>query len=311
MKKIKKHIPVLLNESIKFLNIKKNGIYIDGTFGNGGHSVKILDHLGIKGVLYAIDRDPYAILSAKNIHDTRFNIIHDVFSRIPDYAKEKNIVGKVNGILLDLGTSLSQINNANRGFSFMHDGPLDMRMNPKIGISASQWLKTAKEKEIAFILKNFGEERFSKKIAHNIYYKNKINPITTTKELASIITKSIPLYNKFKHPATRSFQAIRIHINNEIEEIKTILKYVINLLIPGGRLLVISFHSIEDRIVKKFMIENSKTAQLPIGLPITEEQIKKIKIVKLKIIKKILPSKEEIIKNFKARSAVLRIAEKI
>ena len=311
MKKNKKHIPVLLNEVIKFLNIKKNGIYIDGTFGNGGHSVKILENLGIKGVLYAIDRDPDAVLSAKNIHDTRFNIIHGKFSKIFHYAKEKNIIKKINGILLDLGTSLAQIENSDRGFSFMNDGPLDMRMNPKTGISASQWLNKATEKEIAYILKNFGEERFSKKIAHAIYYNHKIHPIISTKKLANIIANSIPLYNPFKHPATRSFQAIRIHVNNEIEEIKKILKHSINLLNPGGRLLVISFHSIEDRIVKKFMTENSTTASFPIGLPITEEKIKKLKKIELKIIKKILPSKEEIIRNYKSRSAVLRIAEKI
>jgi len=282
MKNIKKHIPVLLNESIQSLNIKKNGIYIDCTFGHGGHTMKILEQLGKKGLLYAIDRDPDAIRLAKKIIDKRLNIIHGVFSKTLNYVQKRNIVGKVNGIFLDLGTSISQLNNADRGFSFMKDGPLDMRMNPQKGLSAAQWLHKAKKKEITLILKTFGEERFAKKIANEIFYKNKINPIIRTKELANLITKTIPIYNKFKHPATRSFQAIRIYINDEIAEIKKILQDSINLLTPGGRLLVISFHSLEDRIVKKFMIQHSKKASVPMGLPITEKKNTKTKSNKTK-----------------------------
>ncbi|MCW5196464.1 16S rRNA (cytosine(1402)-N(4))-methyltransferase RsmH [Buchnera aphidicola (Pemphigus obesinymphae)] len=305
-----KHIPVLLQESIHSLNIKKNGIYIDCTFGEGGHTKKILKKLGKNGKLYSIDRDPYAISEANKIKDHRFCIIQGLFSNILNYAKQKNIIGKINGIILDLGMSSLQLNNPTRGFSFMQDGPLDMRMNPKKGISAASWLNKAKENEIAFILKKFGEEKFAKHIAKSIFKQKKIKPILRTKELADLIAKSIPKYNKFKHPATRSFQAIRIYLNQEIEEINLVLNNALKILIPGGRLSIISFHSLEDRIVKKFIKKNSQKAQVPIGLPITEKKINQIKKIKLKIINRIFPSENEIYINPKSRSSILRVAEK-
>ncbi|CAL4042756.1 Ribosomal RNA small subunit methyltransferase H [Buchnera aphidicola (Pemphigus populi)] len=312
MKKInQKHIPVLLQESINSLNIKKNGIYIDCTFGEGGHSLKILEKLGKKGILYAIDRDPNAIIVANKIKDPRFHIIHGLFSNILHYAKKKNIFGKINGILLDLGTSYLQLNNPERGFSFMQDGPLDMRMNPTNGISAACWLNKAKRNEISSILKDFGEERFANRIAISILNQKKIKPILRTKELANLIKSCTPVYNKFKHPATRSFQAIRIYINQEIEEIKTVLINALKILIPGGRLSIISFHSLEDRIVKKFIKKYSQKAQVPLGLPITEKKLNALKKIKLKIIEKTFPSKNEIIFNPRSRSAILRVAEKM
>jgi 16S rRNA (cytosine1402-N4)-methyltransferase len=310
MEKNKKHIPVLLQESIHALNIKKNGTYIDCTFGEGGHSIKILEQLGKDGILYAIDRDPYAIVTASKITDPRFRIIHGLFSNMLDIAKQKNIIGKINGILLDLGTSSLQLDDPKRGFSFMKDGPLDMRMNPKTGISAACWLKIAKKNEISSILKNFGEEKFAARIAQSIVNQNKIKPILRTKELADLICSSTPIYNKFKHPATRSFQAIRIHINQELKEIKTALINALKILIPGGRLSIISFHSLEDRIIKKFMIEHSQKAQVPIGLPITEKKLNQLKKIKLNIIAKIFPSKHEIKLNPRSRSSILRVAEK-
>lgn len=309
-KRNQKHIPVLLQESINALNIKKNGTYIDCTFGEGGHSIKILEKLGKNGILYAIDRDPYAIIAASKIKDPRFHIIHGLFSNILDIAKQNNIIGKINGILLDLGTSSLQLDDPKRGFSFMKDGPLDMRMNPKKGISAAYWLKKAKKNEISLILKNFGEEKFAARIAQSIVNQNKIKPILRTKELADLICNSTPIYNKFKHPATRSFQAIRIYINQEIEEIKTALINALKILIPGGRLSIISFHSLEDRIIKKFMIKHSQKAQVPIGLPITEEKLNQLKKIKLKIIEKVFPSKNEIKLNPRSRSSILRVAEK-
>lgn len=306
-----KHIPVMKKELIQSLKIEENGIYIDCTFGAGGHSKEILKSLGKDGKLYSLDRDPLAISIGKNIQDSRFYIIHEKFSNLLNYAKNEKIMGKVNGIIFDLGVSSLQIDDYKRGFSFKKDGPLDMRMNPHSGISASDWLFKSDVKTIAFVLKNFGEEFFSKKIAIAIKNKNTKKKITSTKELSDIIKKSITIKNKFKHPAKRTFQAIRIYINEELEEIKKALDSTLKILKPGGRLLVVSFHSLEDRIVKKFMIKHSRKAIVPYGMPITEEKLKKLKKSKLKIINRILPTKNEIENNPRARSSILRIAEKI
>lgn len=309
MKQKIKHIPVMKEELIKSLKIKKNGIYIDTTFGMGGHSNEILKKLGKEGKLYSIDKDPNSIFIGKKIKDERFDIVHENFSNVLNYAKNKNIIGKVNGILFDLGVSSLQIEDKKRGFSFQKNGPLDMRMNPNYGISASDWLFKSSIKTISFILKNFGEERFSKRIAYAIKNYCKIKKITSTFELVDIIKKATPIKNKFKHPARRTFQAIRIYINQEFEEIKKGLENTLKILKPGGRLAIISFHSLEDKIVKNFMMHHSKKATVPYGLPITEKKIKKLKKCKLKIINRFLPTLEEIKKNPRARSSILRIAE--
>ncbi|MDU4093957.1 MAG: 16S rRNA (cytosine(1402)-N(4))-methyltransferase RsmH, partial [Pantoea sp.] len=205
-----KHTTVLLDEAVNALNIKEDGIYIDGTFGRGGHSRLILSQLGEQGKLFAIDRDPQAIAAAAAIDDPRFNIIHGPFSALADYVEARDLTGKIDGILLDLGVSSPQLDDAERGFSFMRDGPLDMRMDPTRGLSAAEWLLQAEESDIAFVLKTYGEERFAKRIARAIVERNRLQPMTRTKELAEVIAAATPIKDKFKHPATRSFQAIRI-----------------------------------------------------------------------------------------------------
>lgn len=305
------HNTVLLNETISSLNLKKNGIYIDATFGHGGHSKLLLSKLGPLGKLYAIDKDPIAIKIAKKIKDKRFKIIHNSFSQTIQYFSKNNLIGKINGILLDLGISSLQINNPERGFSFMKDGPLDMRMNPKIGIPASAWLLKSNFNEIKFILKNFGEEKFYKNIAYAIIKQNKKKPIQRTKELVDLINKVIPKKNFLKNPATRTFQAIRIFINNELEEIKLFLQDTLKLLTKKGRLSVISFHSLEDRIVKNFIKHYSSFPYSLKDIPFNTLEIKKYNNLYLKKIKKIFPNKKEIYRNPSSRSAILRIAEKI
>ncbi|USS94556.1 16S rRNA (cytosine(1402)-N(4))-methyltransferase RsmH [Buchnera aphidicola] len=301
------HIPVLLKKSIKSLKIKKNGIYIDTTFGFGGHSKEILKKINNYGKLYSIDRDPFSIKIAKKIKDKRFKIIHGLFSNIKKYCKKYNILKKVNGIIMDLGMSSMQLNNKNRGFSYKKNGPLDMRMNQKNGISASEWLIKTKEKKLSYILKKYGEERYHKKIAFNIIKNMKKKPIKKTCQLSKIILNSTPYYKISS--AKKTFQAIRIKINNELKELKKFLKKVLNVLAPKGRLSIISFHSLEDRIVKKFMFNYSrKFPNLPSSIPLTEKELKKInqKKKKIKIFKKIIPDKKEILKNYRSRSAILR-----
>lgn len=305
-----KHTTVLLDEAVNGLNIRPDGIYIDGTFGRGGHSRLILSQLGPEGRLIAIDRDPQAIAAAQAITDPRFSIIHGPFSSLESYAEERGLTGKIDGILLDLGVSSPQLDDAERGFSFMRDGPLDMRMDPTRGQSAAQWLQTADEADIAWVIKTFGEEKFGKRIARGIVERNRDQPMTRTKELAEVVTLATPVKDKFKHPATRTFQAIRIWINSELEEIERALKGSLNVLAAGGRLSVISFHSLEDRIVKRFMRENSRGPQVPAGLPVTEEQLKKLGGRQLKALGKLMPGEAEVAENPRARSSVLRIAER-
>ncbi|VFP77717.1 16S rRNA (cytosine(1402)-N(4))-methyltransferase RsmH [Buchnera aphidicola] len=302
------HVPVLLKESINALNIKPNGIYVDGTFGSGGHSLEILKKIGQKGKLYAIDQDPQSVLLGKKIKDNRFFIKKgNFFKVIKDLYYLDNV--QIDGILLDLGVSSTQIDTANRGFSFMKNGPLDMRMNNTTGIPAWQWLQKTNQKKIENVLKNLGEERYAKKISHCIVERNKKKPILQTLDLVEIIKRVIPKKNTFKHPATRTFQAIRIYINQEIESLKKTLKILIKILKTRARIAIISFHSIESRIVKNFFKKHSKCQIIPKGLPITEKQIKQRTFKKMKIIKKIKPNINEIKKNPRARSALLRIAE--
>ena len=305
-----KHTTVLLDEAVNGLNIREDGIYIDGTFGRGGHSRLILSQLGEKGKLIAIDRDPQAIAAAAEITDPRFSIIHGPFSALAEYVSERDLVGKIDGILLDLGVSSPQLDDAERGFSFMRDGPLDMRMDPSRGHSAAEWLLHAEEADIAFVLKTYGEERFAKRIARAIVERNREQPMTRTRELAEVISIAMPVKDKFKHPATRSVQAIRIWINSELEEIDIALKGAVEVLAPQGRLSVISFHSLEDRLVKRFMRDQSRGPQVPPGIPMTEHQLRALGGRELKLLGKMSPGDAEVSENPRARSSVLRIAEK-
>ncbi|MDN3700279.1 16S rRNA (cytosine(1402)-N(4))-methyltransferase RsmH [Vibrio artabrorum] len=311
-----KHISVLLNESIDGLAIKSDGTYIDGTFGRGGHSRTILSKLGENGRLFSIDRDPQAIAEAQKIDDPRFTIIHGPFSGMAEYAERYDLVGKVDGVLLDLGVSSPQLDDAERGFSFMKDGPLDMRMDPTAGIPVSQWLDEADLDDITWVIREFGEDKHARRIAKGIiaYQENEENePLTRTGQLAKLISDVAPKsFKEKKHPATRAFQAFRIYINSELEEIDTALKGAASILAPEGRLSVISFHSLEDRMVKRFIRKESQGPQVPHGLPLTEEQIKALGSADLKPVgKAIKPSKGEVDENTRSRSSVLRIAEKL
>ena len=310
------HSTVLLHETVEGLALKENGIYIDGTFGRGGHSRLILSKLADNGKLIAIDRDPKAVAEAKKIQDPRFHIEHNTFSEILPICEKLELVGKIDGILLDLGVSSPQLDDAERGFSFMKDGPLDMRMDNSQGVSAAEWLQRVSEQDLAWVLKTFGEERFAKKIAKAIvdYNKSAVQNggecLTRTLQLAELIAQTVPFKDKHKHPATRSFQAIRIFINAELDELEKVLASALAVLAPGGRLSIISFHSLEDRMVKHFMRKQSQGEAIPKGLPLREDQIQRNQ--RLKVIgKAIMPSEDEIAQNPRARSAVLRIAERL
>ncbi len=304
------HITVLLHETIDALNVVSDGSYIDGTFGRGGHSRLLLSRLGPEGKLLAIDRDPRAIKEAEKIQDARFCVVHERFSQIKRIAQDHDLQGKINGILFDLGVSSPQLDDPSRGFSFMSDGPLDMRMDPTRGISAAQWLNSASFEDIAWVLKEFGEEKCAKKIARAIVEDRVTKPYTRTLQLAQMISRVVKSKEHHKNPATRSFQAIRIYINSELEEIRQALSDSIELLAPGGRIAVISFHSLEDRIVKQFFRQNSSLPEIPPGLPVRECDLQGL--IKLKLVgKPIKPSDEEIEKNQRSRSALLRVAQKV
>lgn len=305
------HTSVLLHESIAALAIKPDGIYVDATFGRGGHSRLILESLGEKGRLIAFDRDPSAIGAAKVFaDDARFQIVHSAFSEMQVELSALQLLGKIDGVLMDLGVSSPQLDDAGRGFSFMKDGPLDMRMDTSKGISASDWLNEAEEQEIAQVIKEYGEEKFGKRIAHAIVNTRKTSPLTGTLQLAKLIDEAVPVKDKFKHPATRAFQGIRIFINDELGEIERGLAAALEVLAPQGRMAVISFHSLEDRFVKRFMRDLSRGMQVPAGLPIREEEINASK--KLRLIGKALkPDESEVQRNVRARSSVLRVAEKL
>ncbi|WP_111976820.1 16S rRNA (cytosine(1402)-N(4))-methyltransferase RsmH [Algibacillus agarilyticus] len=305
------HISVLLRESVDALAIKPNGLYVDGTFGRGGHSREILKQLGPDGRLIAFDQDPTAIEFANtHFNDPRFTIVHSNFANMQDELTTMNLMGKVDGILFDLGVSSPQLDDAERGFSFMRDGPLDMRMDSSKGQSAAQWLKTAERDDIAYVLKEYGEERFARKIAAAIVYDRDTKPFVRTLDLAGLLERIIKKKEPGKHPATRTFQAIRIQVNGELDAIKQVLTDAIDMLAIGGRLSVISFHSLEDRIVKRFMNEKSKAVAVPRGLPVTDDELNKH--IKLKTIgKAIKPTAQEVELNTRSRSSVLRIAERL
>lgn len=306
------HTTVLLNEAVEQLALFDEGCYVDGTFGRGGHSQLILSQLGAKGQLIGFDKDPLAIntglLLAKE--DTRFSIIQNSFANMKAELETRNLEGCVSGVLLDLGVSSPQLDDASRGFSFTHDGPLDMRMNPDIGMSAKDWIATATVDEISRVLKEYGEERFARRMAQAIVARREIKPFDTTLDLAEVIAVANPAWEKGKNPATRAFQAIRIHVNNELGDLEKGLEAAVDVLAVGGRLVVISFHSLEDRIVKQFMRKQVKgeADQLPRDLPIQVTPFDP----RLRVIgKPIYASEQEVKLNPRSRSAVLRVAEKL
>ncbi len=311
MSKELQHQPVLIDEVIEHLNIIPNGIYIDGTFGRGGHSRAILGRLGEQGMLLAIDKDPAAVEHARRCcADPRMHVEQGSFASLAAFADHYNLVGKVDGILLDLGVSSPQLDDPQRGFSFMQEGPLDMRMDPTQGISASEWLANVSAEELAQVLKDYGEERFAKRIAAAVVQERGHIPLTTTRQLANIVAAALPFKERHKHPATRTFQAIRIFINRELDDLKSGLTQCVELLKMGGRLLVISFHSLEDRIVKKFMQTQQRGPQLPAYIPVKQAAVATPKLRRVGP-SKIRASAAEIARNPRARSAVLRISERI
>lgn len=304
------HQSVLLHESIEGLAIKSGGIYFDGTFGRGGHSKEILGHLDKQGRLYAIDKDLEAIAHSKEHfgQDERFHIFQGSFARMQEFATEVGILGKVDGILLDLGVSSPQLDNPERGFSFMQQGPLDMRMDLSQPMSAARFVNEADADEMAYVFRMYGEERFSGRIAKAIVAARNVAPISTTLQLAEIVKEANPKWEKHKHPATRVFQAIRIHVNQELTELRSCLEQCLYVLAPKGRLVVISFHSLEDRIVKQFMRDKEQGVRPPPEVPIRYDDLKSnFK----RIGKAIMPQESEVNVNVRARSAVLRIGEKL
>lgn len=305
-----RHVPVLLGPAISGLSLKEGGCYIDGTFGRGGHAGEILQQLGPDGRLLAIDRDPDAIAAAPAslLADPRLTLINGTFSEVRTYATERGLLGQVDGLLLDLGVSSPQLDEARRGFSFRAEGPLDMRMDPTSGQSAADWLQSVDSQTLSKVLKEFGEERFARRIARAIVAARESAPIRTTTELADLVSKAAPAPKKRRHPATKTFQAIRIFINRELDELKAALKETIDLLAPGGRLAVISFHSLEDRVVKRFMREASREPEHYRGLPDIPREFRP----PLKTIGKAsAPSDDEVAANPRARSSRLRVAERI
>lgn len=304
-----KHFSVLLKESIDSLVVNDSGIYVDGTFGRGGHSREILNRLSDSGKLIGFDKDPEAVAVGNELAktDQRFSIVHSSFLSMREVLSAGGVTS-VDGIIMDLGVSSPQLDCAERGFSFLKDGPLDMRMDNTKGQTAEQWIKYAEEKDIAFVLKVFGEERFAKRIARAIVEKRQNIEINTTLKLAEIVSAANPKWEKGKHPATRAFQAIRIFINRELDDLSDSLDIAVNLLSKNGRIVVISFHSLEDRIVKRFFRDKSRGKEIPISIPVTESMLEK----ELKIVGKALKASDtELEKNIRSRSAVMRAAEKI
>lgn len=304
-----RHASVLLDGAVETLIHDPAGAYLDGTFGRGGHSRAILSRLAPEGRLLAIDRDPQALLEAASIEDTRFGIERGEFARLGEIADQHGLHGRLAGILLDVGVSSPQLDDPGRGFSFLRDGPLDMRMDPDHGESAAAWLAKAREADIARVFKAYGEERFAKRLARAIVTRRGERPFTHTLDLAEVIKTAHPAWEKGKHPATRAFQALRIHINGELEQLDAALDAALEALAPGGHLVVISFHSLEDRRVKRFIREKVRgDTHLPRGMPIRDDQIER----RLEALGKAQrPGDAEIDDNPRARSAVMRAARKL
>jgi 16S rRNA (cytosine1402-N4)-methyltransferase len=304
------HRTVLLDEAVAALAIdgaRADGIYVDGTFGRGGHSRKILQRLGARGRLIAFDKDPQAIANAKTIADPRFDVVHDSFATLSDALAARG-VHRLDGVLLDLGISSPQVDDAGRGFSFRNDGPLDMRMDTTRGVSAAEWLATETEQKIEKVIRDYGEERFAFQIAKAIVAGRSIAPISSTRQLAEIVAHAVKTREKGKDPATRTFQAIRIFINQELEELEIGLEGAYRHLAPHGRMVVISFHSLEDRIVKQFMASKANVPQPHRRLPIRAVDLPQ---PEMQLVSRIKPSTSEVAENPRARSAVMRVAERL
>lgn len=302
------HVTVLLDEAVAALSIKSDGVYVDGTFGRGGHSRAILAQLGPKGRLIAFDRDPAAIAAGAAIDDARLSLIHEPFSEFAPTLERLGIT-HVDGVLLDLGVSSPQLDDASRGMSFRFDAPLDMRMDTSRGETAAEWLARASASEIAKVVREYGEERFANAIAKTLVAARAGQPLTTTRQLAALVEAVVRTREPGQHPATRTFQALRIHINRELEELSMILPQCIRHLSPGGRIAVISFHSLEDRIVKNVLRDASKPVEPPPGIPVRAADLPP-PLMRL-VSKPVRPSDEEVGANPRSRSAIMRIAERL
>ncbi len=307
------HVPVLLGPVLDGLKIRPDGCYVDGTFGRGGHSGEILKQLNANGRLIGVDRDPQAIASAARTltDDPRVELIRGVCAQLETFINERELAGRVDGLLFDLGVSSPQLDEASRGFSFLRDGPLDMRMDPESGVPASEWLASVDETKLKRVIARYGEERHAARIARAVVSAREVEPIETTSQLAAIVESAVPApyggRRPRKHPATKTFQAIRIAINGELEQLQAVLEQSVNVLRRGGRLCVISFHSLEDRMVKRFMRDASREPEQYRGMPSIPEEFRP----KLKTIgKAITATAEEIAVNRRARSARLRVAER-
>jgi 16S rRNA (cytosine1402-N4)-methyltransferase len=303
------HQTVLLHEAVDAVVTLPDGFYVDGTFGRGGHSRYLLQSLNSGGHVLGVDKDKAAQAAAHELAESepRFQFCHGSFAELPQQLHEMG-VDAVDGILLDLGVSSPQLDDGDRGFSFMRDGPLDMRMDTSRGETAAQWLSRADLQDIAAVLKEYGEERFARRIASAIVAARAVSPIETTSQLARLVSEAHPRWEKHKHPATRSFQAIRIKVNRELEDLQAFLSVALDILRVGGRLVVISFHSLEDRLVKRYMRDMARGDSLPRGVPVTDSQLNR----RMRLVgRSVKASAEEVADNVRARSAVMRIAEKI
>jgi 16S rRNA (cytosine1402-N4)-methyltransferase len=304
------HTPVLLEEVLAALEIGTGGCYLDATFGRGGHTAAMLERVGQEGRVIAIDRDPHAIRAARERFgsDALLTLVNSPFSQLASVVSEMGLDGELDGVLLDLGVSSPQLDDAARGFSFAQEGPLDMRMNNSEGMTAADFIARAPEAEIARVIREFGEERFAKRIASAIVEQRQQRPITRTTQLAEIVAAAVRTREPGKHPATRTFQALRMHVNRELEEIDTALAGTLSALKPGGRVAVISFHSLEDTLVKRFMQRHSQEDPVFAGLPEVPAHARP----KLRRIgKAIHPSEAEVKRNPRARSAIMRVAERL
>jgi 16S rRNA (cytosine1402-N4)-methyltransferase len=300
------HVPVLLEEAVNALRVREGETYVDGTFGRGGHSKAILARLGVRGRLLAFDQDPAAV-SDRAFEDPRLELIHARFSTMHEALAARGI-GEVAGVLLDIGTSSPQLDDAARGFSFSRDGPLDMRMDNSRGATAADFVNRAEESELRKVISEYGEERFAKQVAAAIAAARRLEPIRTTRQLAEIVGRAVRTREPGQHPATRTFQALRIHVNQELEELEVTLPQAAGLLAPAGRLAVVSFHSLEDRIVKNFIRERSTADRLPRGVPVRAKDLPTPQLTAVG--RAIRASEAEVSRNPRARSAVLRVAEK-
>ncbi len=308
------HQTVLLREAVAALVTDLGGIYVDATFGRGGHSAAILECLDDGGRLIAVDKDPQAVAAARErfVSDRRFSVFHASFSELKGILRDENLCGQVDGILLDLGVSSPQLDQAEGGFSFLHDGPLDMRMNPQGHPSAGEWIASVSAEEMARVFRDFGEERYARRIAEAIVAQRAQSPICTTLQLAKIVSEANPAWEKHKHPATRVFQALRIFINHELEDLRALLRDVLDLLKVGGRLVVISFHSLEDRLVKNFIRDEARGFSMQDKLPARSPIQYQAPHVRLRAVgKSIRPTDIEIMQNPRSRSAIMRVAERV